>query len=231
MSGVAFWAAESAGVGAERALPWTALVEALGVERFDEIRAALGEAQTDPLKRDAFLLNGAVGRLLRDLVPEDAPTEAVNSYGALLHMLYLGWDRGWPVQRPDRSALESALRGPTPDTLHPAPGYLSYLQLPERLIWAEPEPGAAHEPVDGLFVHAGEPARALALLGVRPGREGFTTIEADLALAAELPGPRPDGSPAFACVIPGGDRAGIFSVVDGRELAALALLAAAAAAG
>ena len=215
----------------ERALPWTPLVEALGVGRFEEIRAALGDARIDPLQRDAFLLNGTVGQLLRDLVPEDAPAKAVNAYGALLHLLYLGWDRGWPVLRPDRAALESALRSPTPDAPYPTPAFFSYVQLPERLIWAEPEPGVAHEPVDGLFVHAGEPARVLALLGVRPGREGFTTIEADLALAAEVPGPRPDGSPAFSSVIPGGDRARIFSVTDGREMAALALLAVAAVQG
>jgi hypothetical protein len=213
---------------AERALPWTALVEALGVARFEAIRAALGEAGIDALQRDAFLLNGAVGQLLRDLVPEDAPAEAVNAYGALLHMLYLGWDRSWPVLRPDRAALESALRTPTPHTLHPTP-FFSYVQLPERLVWSSPEPGAAHEPVDGLFVLVAERARALAVLGFRPGREGLTTIDCDVALPASFPGPRPDGAPAFTSVIPGGDRARLFSVTDLREMAALALLAVAAA--
>lgn len=215
----------------QRLLPWTALIEALGENRFEEIRGALADAKVDAQERDAFLLNGAVGRLLRDLVPEDAPAEAVNAYGALLHMLYLAWTYHWPALRADRGRLDAALRSPTPDTGHQTP-FFSYVQLPERLVWAEPEPGAPHEPVDGIFVVAAEGRlRALAVLGFRAGREGFTTIECESRLPAPPPGSRPDGSPPFASVLSGGDRAKLFSVTDAPELAALALLALAAAEG
>ncbi len=81
-----------------RFLPWAPLVEAIGDGRFEEIRAALAAAHTDAADRDAFLLAAAAGRLLRELVPGDAPAEAVTSYAALLHTLYLHWAHGRPVR-------------------------------------------------------------------------------------------------------------------------------------
>jgi hypothetical protein len=217
-------------VSGTRAFPWTALVEALGEARFHEIRSAL--AGTDPFDRDAFLLPAAVGRVLRDLVPGDAPAEAVTSYGALLHMLYLHWDRGWPVRSPDRPTIVSLLAtAPAMPVPASAPG-VCYLQLPERLVWAAPRPGAAHEPVDGLFT-ALEPARlrALAILGFRPERQGFTAIETDVPYPPPAPRRRSDGSTPFATVLPAGERMGLFSVVSPDELAALAALALAPAPG
>jgi hypothetical protein len=219
-------------VSGARAYPWTALVEALGEARFDAIREALVAAGTDPLDRDAFLLPAAVGRVLRDLVPADAPAEAVTSYGALLHMLYLHWDRGWPVRSLDRPALVSLLATrPAAPATAATPG-VCYVQLPERIVWAPPTPGAAHEPMDGLFTALG-PTRllVLAILGFRPERQGFTTIEADAPVPRPAPRERPEGSAPFATVLPAGERMGLFSVVSPEELAALASLALATARG
>lgn len=215
-----------------RPLPWTALVGAFGAKRLEEMRVALAKTGTNPLDRDAFLLDGAVGRALRDLVPEDAPAEAVTSYGVLLHVLYLHWDRGSPVRVLERDAATALLAAP-PDTAAPAPAPdVCYVQLPERLVWAAPAEGAAHEPVDGIFVvRGGGRLRALAVLGFRPARQGFTTIEADAPLPPPRPGPRPDGAPLFATVLPAGERMGFFSVASAPELAFLALLALAAAPG
>jgi len=216
-------------VSGARVYPWTALVEALGEAQFEAIRAALAAAGTDPLDRDAFLLAAAVGRVLRDLVPADAPAEAVTSYGALLHMLYLHWDRGWPVRSLDRPAVTSLLttRPAAPATATPG---ICYVQLPERIVWAAPATGTAHEPMDGFFT-ALEPTRlrVLAILGFRPERHGFTTIEAEAAVPAPAPRERPEGSAPFATVLPAGERLGLFSVVGPAELAALASLALAAA--
>ncbi|MBI1722808.1 MAG: hypothetical protein HYR48_02740 [Gemmatimonadetes bacterium] len=218
-------------MAAERLFPWTALVEALGEQRFEELQRALGEVKIEPLERDAFLLNGAVGRLLRDLMPEEAPAEAVTAYGALVHALYLLWERHWPLARVTEPKLRAALESITPYPLTASP-LVSYIQLPERLVWAEPEAGAPHEPIDGFFIVArAERLRALAVLGLHAHREGFTTVESETTLPAPVPGPRPDGSPPFASVLSGGDRAKLFSVTDAHELAALALLALAAAEG
>lgn len=207
-------------------MPWTALVETLGASRFEEIRRVLGDAKTEALDRDAFLLNGTVGQLFRDLMPKDAPTESVNAYGALLHMLYLHWERDWPVARIEAQALDRALQSPAALPARTPPVSVCYLQLPERVVWAASQPGGPHEPLDGQFVVAA-PARVrvLAVLGFRPERVGFTTMESDLALPAAAPGPRADGSAPFASVIPGGERAELRSVADAHELAALAVLA------
>ena len=158
-----------------REQPWAALMQAIGEERFAAIRGDLAARGTDGLDRDAFLLNGAVAQVLRDLVPEDAPAAAVTSYGALLHMLYCSWTRGWPVTAVDADALRRMLALPLSHS--PTLPLVCYARLPELLVWAQPEPGAAHEPLHGVFVLA-RPGRlqVLALLGVREGREGFTTV-------------------------------------------------------
>lgn len=219
-------------------MPWTRLVETLGDARFEEIHAALEQARTDPFDRDAFLLNGAAGLLLRDLMPADAPAAAVNAYGALLHMLYCAWSRDWPLARLTAVQLKSAIasaatasRALLPIAHSPLP-VVVYLQLPERLVWAEPAAGQPHEPLDGVFLLT-RPARAwiVAILGFREGRDGFTTIEAAMALPAPAAAARADGTAPFTSVLPGGDRAGLLSVVDEAELAGLALLALAAAEG
>jgi hypothetical protein len=210
----------------ERRLPWTDLLGAIGEERFAELRAALDQRKTDPLDRDAFVLDATAGTLLRDLVPDDAPPEAVNAYGALLHMMFLCWERDWPLTRAAEAPLRHALANPSPLAPSPQPLSICYIQLPERLVWAEPEPDAPHQPLDGVFVVV-QPARArvLAVLGLHPGRVGFTTMTAEAALPASAPEPRPDGTAPFASMLPAGDRARLFSVVTEHELIALALTA------
>jgi len=189
------------------------------------MRTALAKAGTDPFDRDAFLLDGAVGRVLRDLVPADAPSEAVTEYGALLHALYIHWSQGCPVRVLERSVATALLSAPPEHVSAAAGHFAAYVQLPERLVWAAPAPGAPHEPMDGIFVTQSERrCRALAVLGFRPDRQGFTTVEADTPLELRLE-PRPDGSPPFATVLPAGERMGFFSVTTAPELGLLALLA------
>lgn len=211
---------------APRPFPWTALIEALGGQRFEEIRSALAKAGTDPLDRDAFLLDAAVGRLLRDLVPDDAPAEAVTSYGALLQALYVHWSHGSSVRVLERGAATALLAAPPGGITPSETPAACYVQLPERLVWAAPAPGAAHEPMDGIFItRSPRGFRALAVLGFRPERQGFTTVEADAALPMLPLEPRADGRAPFATVLPAGERMGFFSVTTAPELALLALLA------
>lgn len=216
-------------MNATRPLPWTDLVEAVGTKRFEDIREAVATGRVDATNRDAFVLVGPAGALLKDLMPDEAPAQAVAEYAALLHLLYLHHDAGHPVRALDRAALDAALAD-----LHPlgrppaAPGVL-YVQLPERAVWAEPNPGEPHEPLDGCFVQLSASAvTVLAVLGFRPERGGFTTVEASAPLPVRAPGPRPGGSAPFASALPAGDRMGFRSVVSPGELIALALLAVAA---
>lgn len=218
-------------MSAARALPWTELVSAIGEERFAEIRESLTKAGVDDLNGDAFMLNGTVANLLRDLMPDDAPAEAITAYAALLHMLHVCWARDWPVVTITADRLRTALSSPIPHSPFSIP-LVCYLQLPERLVWAEPAAGDPHEPLDGVFLIAtAARADALAVLGFRAARDGFTTMEGAIALPSPPPPPRADGSPAFASTLPGGDRAELISVVDASELCALALLAVEVAAG
>lgn len=196
-----------------RPLPWTDIVAAIGEEHFQQIRQSLESSKTDALDRDAFLLDGSAAAMLRDLMPEDAPTDMVHAYGALLHMLYAMWSRGWPIRTIDEPALRAALSNPRPLNAEPGITEPFYLQLPANLVWAQPAEGEPHEPIDGVFVIA-RPDRvhALAVLGFRSEREGFTTMEGAITLPAPAPGPRPAGTPAFAGTMPGGAK--LLSVVD-----------------
>jgi len=175
-----------------RQLPWTELVEALGEERLRDVRTGLEADGVNELDRDAFLLHRSAGALLRELVPEGGDPEVVNGYGALLHMIYLMWRHDWPLQ-------------------HASPVY--YRQLPPRVYWAD------NEPIDGLFVleNRGR-VQALAVLGLNELRTGFTTMAAEAPLPLEAPESRDDGTDAFASMLPGGDRAGLKSVVNASEL-------------
>ena len=216
-------------MSATRPLPWTDLIEAVGAKRFEDIREAVTAGRVDATNRDAFILVGPAGALLKEMMPDEAPAQAVTEYGALLHLLYLHWDAGHPLRRLDRAALESALADPGPLSRPPAAPGVTYVQLPERAVWAEANPGEPHEPLDGCFVHLSASAvTVLAILGFRPERGGFTIVEASAPLPASAPGPRPDGSAPFASVLPAGDRMGLRSVVSPDELVALALLSVAA---
>lgn len=214
-----------------RPLPWTALFDAIGKSRFEEIRTAVRHDRVDAANRDEFLMVASAGGLLREIVPPEASADAVLAYGALLQMLFLLWDAGWPVTTLNRPMLDRALADFEP-LGHPptAPGVV-YVQLPERAVWAEPAPGEPHEPLDGCFVSLSDSrATVLAVLGFRADREGFTTIEADAPLPLAPPAPRPDGTAPFSSALPSGERAGLRSLVTPQELLALALLARAAAA-
>ena len=216
-------------MSATRPLPWTDLIEAVGTKRFEDIREAAAAGRVDATNRDAFILLGPAGALLKDLMPNEAPAQVVTEYGALLHQLYLHWDAGHPLRRLDRAALEAALADRAPLGQPPAAPGICYVQLPERAVWAEPTAGEPHEPLDGCFVQLSASAvTVLAIFGFRPERGGFTTVEAAAALPVAAPGPRPDGTAPFASVLPAGDRMGFRSVVSPDELVALALLSVAA---
>ena len=193
MSGAPGWAAEILG--------------AIGDARLVEVRDALAKDRVDLEDRDAVLLHRAGGALLRELVPEGGPADAVNAYGALLHMLLLAWHHDWPTRFPP----------------------FAWRELPARTVWAQPFDRAAYEPLNGLFTHQrGGTLRVLAILGQHPARDGFTTLEAEAPQPLEPPPARPDGSAPFSSLMPGGDRAGLTSLASAHELVAYALRAVAA---
>lgn len=194
--------------------------------------AALGELPADPA---AFSRHPAVQRLLADVEAPDlierAPLAAAE-YQLLLFADITHWKAGRPVRAVTRAGLDAALAaGPGAAAATP-PASATYVQLPLRALWAQPEPDGTHEPLDGCYV-VPLPRHELlvvGVLGLHPGRAGLSqvtlTVRADaLTEAGEA---LPDDP--FAPAMSGGDAAGVRSVRTAAELLHLVRVALGAAA-
>lgn len=200
-------------------------------DRFEEVRADAERQQRDPADRGQFASLPAVQRIVDEVAAAElveAAPAAADEYLTLLYAAYHYWAAGRPTLRLTREALGDALsvRPPAPPT--DLPDAAIYVQLPERLVWAQIGPEQPHEPMDGFFVVAGSGGRectVVAVLGLRSGRGGFSQV-AVIATPEELaaaPGEARD--PPFAPVLEGGDRMGLKSVTSPAELLWLAMLA------
>lgn len=195
--------------------------------RFPAIAEALvreGAAATD---RDRFVLLEPVGRLLREIVPQDAGADALEAHVLLLHHAYLYWADEQRVYQISEDALRRAVdeKGITTELPHAA----QYLQLPELRVWGTPNEASPPEPLDGMFVSeadsAGEIA-VLAIFGMRPDRPGFSAVGLEGRADPDDPGAgeieiaaaRDDGSAPFAPKLAGGTAAGLYSVANAGEL-------------
>jgi hypothetical protein len=186
---------------------------------FPRIRAALDRSGHDPANRDAFLLVPEAVSLLHDLRPEEGLGEGMDQLVALVHHAFLLWDAGVLTLPLSPERLAALLDAPAPDS-SPSPDEpprAYYAQLHDRQVWARVVDDLPAEPMDGCFVHtSGSELRVLGIFGIRPEREGFSAVETagPRPLALE----RPDGSRLFSPVLPGGQSAGLFSIVGGEEL-------------
>ena len=169
-------------------------------------------------------------RLLRELVSPDFAEEdarAVTEYLALVFAAYRYWEAGESTLSIDKDKLTRAIQQPPMQGLaahHDA----CYLEFPERWFWATIGEGQPHEPMEGMFVVSTRPhadITVVAILGLRPGREGFSqvtvTADADAVTAASAT----MRDPPFAPVMEGGVAAGFKSVTSDGELLYLAHLA------
>lgn len=196
--------------------PFVLVFGELAETRFPALKGSLAGSGIDPTDRDAFLLDHAVTEFLRDLVPEDAPPEALHEFIAVLQHSYLHWAGGLVYKVVTRSDLPRAPFAPH------APAGPAYFQLPSHLYWGQVEPDAPHEPLDGFFVHPWKGGiRALAIFGLHPERPGFTVAEVGGAPPERLLD-RPDGGAHFAPQMDGGAGAGLRSVAGPAELLVLA---------
>ena len=199
-----------------RISPFDLVFGELAEVRFAGLRASLAAGGTDPTDRDAFVLDRAVTEFLRELVPEDAPPASLHEFIAVLQHSYLFWDAGRVVITGPESLPQGKTTAPAPQ--RPS----AYVQLPSHLYWAQLEPDAPHEPLDGFFIHPWEDGiRALAIFGVHAERPGFSVAEVT-GMARGALAPRPDGSAPFAPLMEGGAAAGLRSVAGPDELLTLA---------
>ncbi len=187
-------------------------------DSFPAIRSALQAASRDPADRDAFLMLPDVVDLLRRLRPEEGVGEGMDQLVALVHHAYLMWGAGALTLEIGADQAEELLLPAVPPADGAEPPRAYYAQFPERRVWAEVLTGQAPEPLDGCFVHAdgGGELRVLGVFGLRADRQGFSVVEATGARPEQLA--RPDGSPLFSSTLPGGETAGLHSIIGGEEL-------------
>ncbi len=217
---------------------------ALGTEEiegrlFPAIRAEVASRDADAADPQAFVMLGEVGVVLRDLLVPGAdasPGSMVRQAGRLLYHGYHFWQAERPLLVAGRELVRRLVGPEQPfgaDVLAAplvAPAPAGYMQLPRHLFWGRIEGGAVPEPVDGFFwtVAASEAGavrhlEVLLALGVRPGRPGFSVIEASGdAPAGAGPGwagsaARPQGRD-FENVLPGGELEGLYSVTTIGEV-------------
>jgi hypothetical protein len=221
-----------------RITPYELILEPLEVDAFPAIRAEAEQRGKDPRRRDQFLLLGFVGSSLKDIMPDDAPTDTIDEYGELLYQGFQFWSFGRRLY----SIGEDVVKRLTADEYEMGDWILAappacYLQFPYQRLWARVAADAPFEPVDGCFVVVDETApapqsgahlRAQLVLGVRPDRPGASLVsyrtDLDPHTASRVAhAPWREGSAAFANAIPGGERKGYLTLATTSELEALVI--------
>lgn len=186
----------------------------------------------DPAQKERFAFLSVASDLLREMIPEEAPPEVLEQHRELLFHAYGSWRYGRPVYSIDR-ALARYLVEAAPSLSGwrlalPRPSI--YLQLPANLFWASVTPESTPEPVDGFFVTAAaadDPlgpvytqVDVLMALGVRQDRPGFSVVPFETISGSGISEgwelPARDGR-EFENVLPGGEMAGLYSIVTVPE--------------
>ena len=186
---------------------------------FEAIRDALVKDGVDPYDRDAFLMHRSVVELIHGGRPTGAVGDAIEELTALTHLWFLFWLDGEKVIVLDQPALETVIHGMGPSASPPA-RQSAFVGVGVRRVWGAPTE-AGPEPLDGWYAaRRGDRLMVAALFGGRPDREGVSVV------AASGPEPvglaREDGTALFSPTLPGGDRAGLYSLTGMEELLALA---------
>lgn len=199
----------------------------LAAERFPVIQEEARLTRKHSDDRSEFAMLSSVQRILSDVEePEivESGAAAAEAYLTTVYIAYRFWEAGRQVFSVSVRDIEELALEDTLDTFTEVPGGACYIQLPERWCWAQVDPEAPHEPLDGLFVVTGSHGEVtvLAVLGLRPDRPGFSevTVVAQPAdfVAAQLEARDPP-------VVEGGEEAGLKSIVTEGEVLHLALLA------
>lgn len=222
--------------GMARLTPYELVFDEVGLEgrTFPSILEEAEAQRTDPAHRDRFAFLTRAAEAVRETVPPDASPEALEQYRLFLYHAFNFWRFGKrvfvlepPVARylveaaPDLQGWELRL-----------PAESLYVQLPANLFWASVAPDVPPEPVDGFFVCCvdgedlgGEPYRTvevLMALGIHRQRAGLSLIHFDTEVGPGIPAAwaeaqgRDEGAD-FESVLPGGEMAGLYSILTVQE--------------
>jgi hypothetical protein len=172
-----------------------------------------------------FVSLPAVQRILEQIESPQllaANAAAAGQYHMLLYMCFRFWDAG--------KVVKDVVRLPDYSTgrVCEVPYGACYLRFPERWFWAQIDQQAPHEPLDGVFVAQSSDLRqlsALAVLGLRPERGGFSQISVTAAFDDLMAARLASRTPRFAPTMAGGAEAGFKSLASLGELLLLTQLA------
>ncbi len=200
----------------DRPTPFELVFAGIAEERFGPVREAVVAAGIDPFDRDAVLMTRPMVELIHALRPEGGLGPAMEELVALVHAAFVCWHQDARTARLDDAVL-SRLVAPSGPAASPAARMACYAQYPARRIWGTPVAGAPAEPLDGCFLLlSGGRLVVVAVFGMHPGRDGFSVVSVEGERPAGLA--REDGSPLFAPALPGGEAAGLHSLVGMEEL-------------
>ncbi|HEX2188096.1 MAG TPA: hypothetical protein VHG51_04325 [Longimicrobiaceae bacterium] len=222
--------------GTARLTPYELVLDEVGLEgrTFPAILAEAEAQGVDPAHPERFAFLTRAAEAVREVVPPDASPDALDQYRQFFYHAFNFWRFGkrlYVLEPPvARYLVEAApdLRGW--DLRLPAES--AYVQLPANLFWASVAPDAPPEPVDGFFVccvdredMAGEPYETfevLMALGIHRQRAGLSLIHFDTEVGPGIPAVwaesagRDEGGD-FESVLPGGEMAGLYSIVTVQE--------------
>jgi hypothetical protein len=193
-------------------------------QRFSGITQAVKQRQADATRRDDFARLDDVARLVKELVPDDADAATLDRSLEFIYHCYHFWHADCPLYVVEEPLVRELVEvAPDLTAWQPRPPAAAlYLELPRNLLWAAGTAGGPPEPVEGLFVRAGDGSEVdcLIVMGMRAGRPGFSVAGASAAVEelGEL-----DEPGAFRSEIPGAQLAGLYSLSTPSEALTLAL--------
>jgi len=198
--------------------------------RLQEEAEARGE---DAVRRERFGFLAAGGESIRDIVPPDAPPEMLEEYRALFYHAFNFWRFGRRLYALEPAVARYLVEGaPRLAEWELAAPYDSlYIQLPPNLFWASIGTDVPPEPVDGFFVTLARERDALGMpfvdvqvlmvLGIHRLRAGFSVVAFDTEAGPGIPPvwaePGRERGADFENVLPGGDAAGLYSILTTAE--------------
>lgn len=187
----------------------------------------------DPARRERFVFLGTGGDAIRDIIPPDAPAEMLEEYRALFYHAFNFWRFGRRLYVLEAAVARYLVEGAPglEDWSFSAPYDSLYLQLPTNLFWASIGTDVPPEPVDGFFVTVSRDRDALGfpftdvqvlmVLGIHRLRAGFSVVPFDTEVGDGIPPvwaePGRDRGTDFENVLPGGDMAGLYSILTTAE--------------
>lgn len=194
--------------------------------RLDDVAAEAAQRGVDPGDPDRLGLLEAAGAVLREMLPDETPPEAIQQFARLIFHCYhfrVAGKRTFDITEDVLRELlaTGSIAGPA-QVAPPAPA--GYVALPRNRVWSRIADDAHAEAIDGFFFVGDE---LLFVLGLMTGRQGFSIMEVSAARARDETTSitdlkaRADGDD-FANVLPGGELQGHFAITNTAEAVKLA---------